>query len=154
MRPQHRSLQPQFWLSSGPNRCRLRRCASHDDVNEIDMVSSNFDCMRRKLHAIARVCAGLKTSKAWKLIDWNQTNLHKVMHLFVCFSFRLKIIPCRTLDKWETVLCRHETCVCGEAIKCTCINWHIISTRMSCLWFFLCRFRVVKLKSYQQNSFF
>ena len=37
----------------------MRRCASHDDVNEIDMVSSNFDCMRQKLHAIARVCAGL-----------------------------------------------------------------------------------------------
>ena len=42
---------------------------------------------------------------------------------------------------FNSVLCRHETCVCGEAIKCTCINWHIISTRMSCLQFFLCRFR-------------
>ena len=55
---------------------------------------------------------------------------------------------------FNSVLCRHETCVCGEAIRSTCINWHIISTHMSCLQFFLCRFGVVKLKSHQQNSFF
>ena len=55
---------------------------------------------------------------------------------------------------FNSVLCRHETCVCGEAIRCTCINWHIISaTRMSCLQFFLCRFGVVELKSHQQNIF-
>ena len=28
-------------------------------LSEIDMVSSNFDCMGRKLHAIAKVCTGL-----------------------------------------------------------------------------------------------
>ena len=57
MRPQHGSLKPPFWLWSDSSRCQSHLCASHGDVNEIDdMVSSNLDCMRLKLHVVAKVC--------------------------------------------------------------------------------------------------
>ena len=114
--------------------CRLLSSAALHKLAALSNVSS--DDSRSNL-SFSRESLTPKTGRSRIMLSVCSPNSHDLARVL------------NSVINWSIVspsCCLHSqnlyTCVCGESRKCTCINWHIISTRMSCLHFSLCRLKV------------